>query len=52
MNVDLKIFFHRTKDSAWVYQSLSHSVPEALEFAGGYGQEIELVIHAVSCNNH
>ena len=43
----VKFVFIRTKDSAWVYSSLSHSVPEALEFAVQYGHDIKLMIHKV-----
>ena len=31
-----------------MYSSLSHSVPEALEFAAQYGHEIKLMIHKVT----
>ena len=38
---------YRTKDSAWVYGALDHSVPEALAFAEEYGQQIRFYIHKV-----
>ena len=37
----------RTKDKHWVGASLEHSVPEALEFASGYGHNIKFVVEKV-----
>ena len=37
----------RTKDKHWVGASLEHSVPEALEFASGYGHDIKFVVEKV-----
>ena len=37
----------RVKDSAWVFSCLDQSLPAALNFAEGYGQNIEAVVHVV-----
>ena len=43
-------YFSRTKDSHWVAASLEHSVPEALDFARGYGHDIKLIAEKVCCH--